>query len=279
MTHHKCDIWWLDSSHSHDACGLICVIRIWLNSSYGRHMCGSILVKLDSSHGHHIYASGSICVVRTRLNSSHGRHMYGSMCVIRILLESSHGHHMYGSICVKIDLSHSHHVCELHVAQYGWYVCIIHMSLTCTIHVCDVTHEGFDMFDMPHSYVRHDSYIFICVAWFTHKWQDSWRLNMHNINPRCLCVAWHIHTCDRTHSYVWRDAFIRATGLIHMCGVTHSYVRQDSSICAPWLIHMCSMTHAHVACLREAQYYCPKKQKKEMEWARAETRRADRGAL
>ena len=70
------------------------------------------------------------------------------------------------------------------------------------------------MWDMTHSYVRHDSFI---------------------------CAAWLIHMCDMTHetqrtystvrhdSFIWETwLFICATWLIHICGMTHSYVRHDS---------------------------------------------------
>ena len=35
--------------------------------------------------------------------------------------------------------------------------------------------------------------------------------------------SWLIHTCDRTHSYVWNDRFIYVTWLNNMCDVIHSY--------------------------------------------------------
>jgi len=53
-----------------------------------------------------------------------------------------------------------------------------------------------------------------------------------------MCVTWLIHTCDVTHSCVWRDSFIRVTWLIHVCDVTHS--------CVTWLIHTCDVTHSCV---------------------------------
>ena len=56
-----------------------------------------------------------------------------------------------------------------------------------------------------------------------------------------------IHTCDVTHSYVWRvmahsymwhDSFICVTWLILMCDMTHSYIWDDALICATWLLRV-----------------------------------------
>jgi len=66
-----------------------------------------------------------------------------------------------------------------------------------------------------------------------------------------VCVTWLIHTCDVTHSYVWRDSlracrytawdFICVTLLSHMCDMTH--VWYDSFTLVTWLIYLCGMTH------------------------------------
>ena len=79
--------------------------------------------------------------------------------------------------------------------------------------------DGVHIRDMTHSYVWHDSFIW---------------------------VTWLIHMCDLTHSYVWLDSFICVTRLIHMCHMTHSYVWHDQFICVTWLMHMCDMTHSYV---------------------------------
>jgi len=64
------------------------------------------------------------------------------------------------------------------------------------------------MWDMTHSYVRHDSFI---------------------------CATWLIHMCDMTHSYVRHDSFICATWLIYMSDTTHSYtcIYIFVFVCAP----------------------------------------------
>jgi len=55
-----------------------------------------------------------------------------------------------------------------------------------------------------------------------------------------ISVAWLIHKCDMTHSYVWHDSFIRVTWLFHMHDMTFPYVWHDSSMSVTWLIHTCS---------------------------------------
>jgi len=62
-------------------------------------------------------------------------------------------------------------------------------------------------------------------------WRDSF-----------IRVAWLIRTCDMTHSYVWHDSFKCVTWIIHMCDVTHSYVWHDLFMCVTRLIRMCDMT-------------------------------------
>jgi len=98
---------------------------------------------------------------------------------------------------------------------------------------------------MTHSYVCHDLFI---PSGCTH--------------TRVKCVAWRIHMCDITPSYVWydssicvlhahtHDSLIYVAWRIHMCDITHSYMWYDSFICVlhphPWLINMCGMTHSYV---------------------------------
>jgi len=95
------------------------------------------------------------------------------------------------------------------------------------------------LWDMPHPHVKHGSYM--CVTWLIHLRGMPYP----RVKYDSLCVTWLIHMHDRTHSYVWKDAFICATWLIHMCDMTHTYVWHDSFICVTWLIHMCDITHPH----------------------------------
>ena len=78
---------------------------------------------------------------------------------------------------------------------------------------------------MAHSYVLHDSFIY---------------------------VPWRIHMCAMTHSYVCNDSFICVTRRIHMCAMTHSYVCHDALVCVTWLIHRLMHT---CALTRWYEYY------------------------
>ena len=88
-----------------------------------------------------------------------------------------------------------------------------------------------------------------------------------------MYVAWRIHICDMTHSYMPRDLFIYATRLIHMCDMTHpcawydsfvllqmcdmtdslAYIRHDAFMCATQLIDMCAIMHS---CVRHNLLIC-----------------------
>jgi len=98
--------------------------------------------------------------------------------------------------------------------------------------------------------VCHDT--FICVAWLIHMCDLTYSYVRHDlfvcvIGPHsCTCVKWHIHMYDTTHSYVWHDSFICVTWRIHMCDMTHSYVWHDSFKCETRLIHMCDVTRSYM---------------------------------
>ena len=67
------------------------------------------------------------------------------------------------------------------------------------------------MCDMTCSCVWHDS----CVTWLVH-----------------VFAMTHLWVCyDMTHSYVWRDSFIRVTWLIHMCTLSELAARTHCSVC------------------------------------------------
>ena len=93
------------------------------------------------------------------------------------------------------------------------------------------------MWDMTHSYVRHDS--FICETWLIHMWWHmAWDTVPDAVAARSW-VIWLIHMCDMTHSFVWHDSFIRATWLIHTCDAVW-YVR--TFLC----IHRIYITTCHI---------------------------------
>jgi len=103
---------------------------------------------------------------------------------------------------------------------------LIHLKMN-DLHICDMTH----------SYVRHDSFI----------WMRMTRLNHLNVND--------LHIYDMTHSYVRHDSFIwmRMTRLnhlnvndLHIRDMTRSYVRRDSFIewSVRWMSHFAHMNES-----------------------------------
>ena len=74
----------------------------------------------------------------------------------------------------------------------------------------------------------------------------------------CVChnafirVAWHIHMCVMTHSFMWHDSFVCVTWLICICDITRVLHRARANttlpylICVTWLTLMCDMTHPYV---------------------------------
>jgi len=110
------------------------------------------------------------------------------------------------------------------------------------------------MCDMTHSYVWHDSFLFVtwlidiisvdmskenhftCVKWLIHMWDMTHSLVWHNL---FTCVTWLIHTCDMTHSYqIGRH--VKENIRLYMYFMTHSYVWHDSSV-----THTEKSCHAH----------------------------------
>jgi len=65
------------------------------------------------------------------------------------------------------------------------------------------------MCDMPHSYLRHDS--FICMPWLLHITtgvQGGSQKSRGFAQFHSQVFLWLIYMCDMTHSYVWHDSFI-----------------------------------------------------------------------
>ena len=116
----------------------------------------------------------------------------------------------YEWVMPHVRMSHFIHIHES-CHKYEWtmpYICAAIISI-CVIWL-------FAMCDMTHSYVWHDSFLY---------------------------VTWLIFMCDMTRSYVWHDSFLCEPWLIPMCDMTRSYMWHDSFLCAIWLVPMCDMTH------------------------------------
>jgi len=71
------------------------------------------------------------------------------------------------------------------------------------------------MWDMTHSYVRHDSFI---------------------------SVTWLIHMCEETGSHVWHDFSICVTRLVYVCDIGSPDLRHSESRSVTLGVHMCDST-------------------------------------
>jgi len=84
------------------------------------------------------------------------------------------------------------------------------------------------------------------VMSLTHMHCDSF--HAHNLRMSCVC--------DMTHSYVWRhlctfawhDSLMYVAWLIHMCAMTHTYVCSDMLMYVTWLIHVWHNSSICVTC-------------------------------
>ena len=94
---------------------------------------------------------------------------------------------------------------------------------------------------MTHWYIRHD--VSIGVAWHLHTCSVTCSWVGHDLFMRWvslihMCVAGVIRMCCVTHSHMC------VAGVIHMCGVTLSHGWLHSFMCVAWLFHMCGVTHS-----------------------------------
>jgi len=173
-------------------------------------------------------------------------HMYGWV-TLPVSQESAHGPQ---KIYTMNESCHAYEWVTSHIWMSLWMSHVTHMNASC--HACvlhiHVWHDAFicvtwliHMCDVTHSYVRHDSLIYIthtCDKTHSYEWHDSFIREtwlIHTWRDSFICATWLtntwlIHTWDMTHSYMARhDSFIRETRLIHIWrDMTHSYVRHDS---------------------------------------------------
>jgi len=151
-------------------------------------------------------------------------------------------------------------------------LCLKHKTGFCFV---DTPARLIHMQEINHSYVRHDSFIY--VTWLIHTCCQAWRDNVgveyENITKSYVRRL--LHMCDLIHSYwsnetpprrclpctmlnnqepegrgtpskneniiktyVWR--------LLHMCELIHSYVQHDACIHAACRIYTCDMTPSYV---------------------------------
>jgi len=111
-------------------------------------------------------------------------------------------------------------VCR-HSCTYDTFICVtspVHVNESCHTYECVMSH-----------------------IWMTHSKHMNGSCHTHE--HLSMCVAWLIHTCGMTHSYVWHDSFMyMETRLSHMCReCTGSSVFLHTR-----RIHMRDMTHSCV---------------------------------
>ena len=135
------------------------------------------------------------------------------------------------------DMTHSHvwdvtHPCVRHDScmrffVLGWWVMCLFWNdsficVTWLIHMCCMIGVSFRalpvirMWDMTHSYVRHDSFIY-----------GTWLIRMFDMTHSYVLHDWCILKSLSCQSYVRHDSFICETWLIHIFDMTYSYVRHD----------------------------------------------------
>ena len=159
-----------------------------------------------------------------------------------------------GCVTWLIDMNDMTYSCS-----YVWHDSFVKACERCVtwlIRMCDVTrwfvwrksqkiltwlihYTAREKRDMTHYGLLRN--LFICVTWLDHRrarekrdmrHQDVWRdVNIwdvpreHMWHDSLICVTWVTKVCDMTHSYVWRDSFIKGRGR-----------------CVTWLIRMCAVT-------------------------------------
>jgi len=134
-------------------------------------------------------------------------------------------------------------VCDMTHPCVVWLIHVSFVCGTCRILIvgCDACVRGtwgFRTWDVTHSYVGRDSYVwygaFVCVTWRIHMC-DTTRTWMSHVTHA-------VRMCDMTHSYVWHNSHVNES--------RHTYRRFTShiriSICVICLIHMHGTTHSSV---------------------------------
>jgi len=78
--------------------------------------------------------------------------------------------------------------------------------------------------NMTHSYLCHDSFIFLCVTWIIQICDMIHSYMTNSIGTQSSIRISPIYLCDTTHSYVLHDSFIfmYVTRCIHVCGIIHA---------------------------------------------------------
>ena len=99
---------------------------------------------------------------------------------------------------------------------------------------------------LPLSHTHTLTHVVFCslCSWFSYAWCTS-----------CLYLTRLTCKSDMTHSYVWRDLFVRVIWFVRVCEVTHiwvcamthsGHVCHDSFRCATWFMYLGDSMYPHV---------------------------------
>jgi len=124
--------------------------------------------------------------------------------------------------------------------------CALFIRVTWPIHV-----------DMPHSYMWHDSFIWIwiihtCDMPFMNRLQAYYL--QHTLNAKFLHLIWLVCMCDIPHSYTWHDSFI-LTWIIPARDMQFTHRLQEyylehtfhpKVLYVTWLIRIRDMPHSYM---------------------------------
>ena len=135
---------------------------------------------------------------------------------------------------------------------HNWFICVCWFIDMCGRHI-ETLQRDCSCF-VFHSYVSHDSFIYvtwlICTCDMIHSnafddlliyVADIWRPPM---TDRC-CFTCHAYVSHNSFicSYVWLDLSVLVTWLIRTCYMTHSYVFRGPFMCVEDIyIRMCDIT-------------------------------------
>jgi len=121
-------------------------------------------------------------------------------------------------------------------APYCWVTRLIHTKWhNATIRVVCLMHTSGTTLIRWHSLTL----MHTCDVTHSHMWRDSVVPLLSPLPSRSVpycCVTILIRTSDMTHSHVWHDSFIRVAWRIHASGITLSYEWHDSLIHETWLL-------------------------------------------
>ena len=107
-------------------------------------------------------------------------------------------------VCVRVCVCLCVCMCEVIIGKWWWDILHMHHFMS-----------HFDDSSKHDAFVRVTYFVLACDSFIRVTWLGH------------VCVAWLIHTCDMTPSYVWHDSFICVTRLGHTLSrvwMSHVYI-------------------------------------------------------